>query len=77
VRVVVLDLFGVDVDVHVLGASLDPATCVERNDKIVDRTLAAGTHHLVLDTWVSSSVPLTGEYLLVVVRCEAGDPDCL
>ncbi len=72
VRALVLDLEGVDVDLHVLD---DAGGCVARGDRLVEGTLAAGTWTLVVDTW-SADAPLPGEFLLVVVECDAGDPAC-
>ena len=72
VRVVVLDREGVDVDAHVL---LD-GTCVERADRVVDRTIRAGELRIVVDTFAGGSGPQPGAYTLVVQPCEAGDPDC-
>jgi len=72
VRVVVLDLGAVDVDAHVLTGG----TCVERDDRIVDRTLPAGEHRIVVDTFVSGGVERAGPYTMVVLPCEPGDPDC-
>ncbi len=76
-RMIVLDRGDVDVDLHLLGASADPAGCLDRADRILETTLDAGTYHLVVDTYVpSDGIPRAGEYLLVVLPCEAGDPDC-
>jgi hypothetical protein len=76
-RVVVLDRGAVDVDLHLLGAAPDPGTCVARHDRILERTVPAGTHHVVVDTYVpADGVPRAGAYLLVILECEADDPDC-
>jgi hypothetical protein len=75
-RMAVLDGAGVDIDLHLLGATPSPSTCLARHDRMIERTLPAGTYHLVLDTFVSAGKPLAGAYLLVVVRCEPQDPDC-
>jgi hypothetical protein len=75
-RVIVLDRGNVDVDVHLLGASLDGASCIARNDRILERVIPAGIHHIAVDTYVSNGIEHSGEYLLVVVACEPGDPDC-
>jgi hypothetical protein len=58
----------VDVDVHVL---VDGA-CVERADRLVDRTLPAGDHLVVVDTFGAAA----GAYALVIQPCEPGDPAC-
>jgi len=72
VRVVVLDRGPVDVDVHLLSGG----TCVERADRLIDRTVAAGDHRIVVDTFVTGGGELAGAYTLVVLACEPGDPDC-
>ncbi len=75
-RLMVLDRSAVDVDVHLLSGGLTGAACVERNDRVVDRVVPAGTHHVVVDTFVTSAGEQVGDYLLVVVPCEPGDADC-
>jgi hypothetical protein len=72
VRVVALDREGVDVDVHVLVDGV----CVERGDRLVDRTVPAGELRIVVDTFVGASGEQPGAYTLVVQPCEAADPDC-
>ena len=72
VRVVVLDRDDVDVDVHVLVGD----ACVERDNRVVDRSLPAGDVRIVVDTFVGTSGEAPGAYTLVVQPCEAGDPDC-
>lgn len=71
-RAVVLDRPDVDVDLHVL----DAGGCVERADRVLDRTVPAGVHHVVVDTFVSGGVEQAGAYTLVLVACEPGDPAC-
>ncbi len=61
-RVVVLDREGVDVDVHVLTGD----ACVERDDRLLDRTLPAGDHVIVVDSFVSSASAQAGAYTLVL-----------
>jgi hypothetical protein len=76
-RVVVLDREGVDVDVHVLDDTGDPAGgCIARDDRIVELPLQAGTWHVVVDTWSDAGGPLAGAYLLLVVECDPGDDAC-
>jgi hypothetical protein len=75
IRAMVLDLEGVDVDLHLLDAGGDPEGCLARGDRVVEGTLEAGTYHVVVDTW-SSGRPLPGEFLLVVVECDADDTAC-
>ncbi len=71
-RVVALDREGVDVDVHVLTGD----ACLERNDRLVDRTLVAGDHIVVVDSFVSSAGAQAGVYTLVLQPCAAADPGC-
>jgi hypothetical protein len=71
-RILVLDRGDVDVDVHLLTGGV----CVERNDRVIDRTLPAGDHLIVVDSYVAASGEKAGGYSLVVLRCEAGDPAC-
>ncbi|MFH1462976.1 MAG: SGNH/GDSL hydrolase family protein [Pseudomonadota bacterium] len=70
VRLLVFDRGDVDIDLHVLGATVDQSTCVDRDDSDLELTLEAGTWHVVLDTYVASAEERAGEYLLVMV--EAG-----
>jgi hypothetical protein len=76
VRMAVFDGAGVDVDIHLLGAKPTGDDCIDRDDRIIERTLPAGVSHVVVDTFTSSAGPQSGEYSLVVVACEPGDPDC-
>lgn len=76
VRIVVLDRVGADVDVHLLGDAVDGEGCIARDDTAIATTLAPGPAHVVVDTWSDGARPLAGPYLLVVVPCDAGDPDC-
>jgi hypothetical protein len=75
IRALVLDLEGVDVDVHLLEAGGGPDGCIARGDRVVEGTLDAGAYDLVVDTW-SSGVPFPGEFLLVVAECDPGDTAC-
>jgi hypothetical protein len=76
VRIFVLDRSGVDIDVHLLDSSATAAGCIERDDRIIERSLPAGVYHLAIDSFVSSGAAKEGPYQLVMVACEAGDPDC-
>jgi len=71
-RILVLDGGGVDIDLHLLNTS---GECVERNDKIIQGTFAAGDYALSLDTYVSGG-PRSGAYQVVLLECEANDADC-
>ena len=73
-QAMLLDLGEVDVDLHLLGD--DGASCVERADRLADRTLPAGAHRVVVDSFVSGGVEHAGAYTLVLIACEPGDPDC-
>jgi GDSL-like Lipase/Acylhydrolase family len=63
VRIVVLDRGAVDVDVHVITNG----ACAERDDRIIDRTLPAGEHLIVVDSFVSGGVEKSGTYSLLVL----------
>jgi hypothetical protein len=75
IRAMVLDLEGVDADLHLLAAGGDPDGCLARGDRMVEATLPPGTWDLVVDTW-SAEAPLPGAFLLVVVECDADDSAC-
>ncbi|MBC8070310.1 MAG: hypothetical protein IAG13_18400, partial [Deltaproteobacteria bacterium] len=75
VRVLVLDREGVDVDVHVLGGDAADS-CVARDDTAIATTLGAGTWRIVVDSWSDGATAYPGGYLLAVVPCDVGDPDC-
>lgn len=77
VRIMVFDSAGVDIDLHLLGASGDPMTCSARDDKTIETTLEAGDYTLVLDTFVSrANGPQPGPYTMIVVACAPGDSSC-
>ena len=71
-RILVFDRGTVDVDLHLLTND----ACVARNDRLIERTQPQGEHRIVVDTFVSGGTEHAGEYLLVVVPCEAGDTSC-
>ena len=64
VRLNVFDRGETDIDLHVLSA-LDEGACVARAHREVELALAAGTHWVVLDTFVGSR-EFAGEYLLTI-----------
>lgn len=76
IRVMLFDRTGVDVDLHLLGAEKTGAACIERDDRIIERTLEPGSYTLVVDSFVSSGQVLSGDYLLVVTRCDPADTGC-
>ena len=76
VRIALLDGAGVDVDLHLLGEQPSPQACFARADRMIERTLQAGTYHVVVDTFTSGGSAAAGAYLLVVMACEPGDADC-
>lgn len=73
VRFAAMDLASTDVDVHLLGSD---ASCIERGDTFVERTLGRGDYLVAVDTYVSSSRVNSGEYVFVAIECEEGDPRC-
>ena len=67
VRAMVMDQGDVDVDLHLLGAGPEAASCVARHDRFLEVTLQPGTHHFVVDTFVSSSKgERSGDFLFVL-----------
>ncbi len=80
IRAFVLDRAGVDVDIQLLA--IDPLlgvgedTCLERDDTLVQTTLAAGSYAIVVDTYVAGGIEQAGPYTLVVHECRVDDPDC-
>ena len=76
IRAVVLDMEGVDIDVHLLDERTTGEGCIERGHHFVEDTLDPGTYHFVLDTWVDDGVPLAGRVLFVLVECAPGDSSC-
>ena len=76
-RMMVFDSPSVDVDLHLLDAQGDPTRCVARHDRVITRTLPAGEHTIVVDTFVSRTQgPRQGPYTLLILACEPGDPSC-
>jgi hypothetical protein len=67
-RFLVFDRGQVDIDLHVLGATVDDSDCQGRDDSDLELTLDSGTWHLVLDTYVSGGQELSGEFLVVVIE---------
>ena len=56
----------VDVDVHLLG-SIDPSSCIGRNNSALSLQVAAGTYYVTTDTWVNASgAELAGPYQLAI-----------
>jgi len=76
-RIAVLDREGVDVDIFLISGSPGSTGCIAASDGVLDTTLAAGTYHVAVDTYVAAGVPQGGSYLLAVLECEDGDTDCL
>lgn len=68
-RAAVFDRGEVDVDLHLLSGSLDGGRCVARGDGSLRVSLSAGTHYLVVDSFVDAGGRAhSGEYLLVVTK---------
>ncbi len=63
-----------DIDIHLLQGS----SCVARHDRMIEGTFGPGAYTIVADTFVSGAgVAQSGNFSLVIVTCEPGDPDCL
>jgi len=76
-RAIVLDLEGIDIDIHLLDDTASEDGCILRDHHLVQATLEPGTYHLALDSWVDEGGDvLDGEYTLVVTMCHADDPEC-
>lgn len=75
-RAVVLDMEGVDIDLHLVDESASAEGCLARGHHFVQETLAPGIYHFVLDSWVSDGTPLAGEVLFVLVECADDDSAC-
>ncbi len=73
-RAFVLDLEGVDIDIHLLDETATEEGCLHRDHHYVEATLDPGVYHLALDSWTDGGSPLSGEYLLVVSPCHPDDP---
>ncbi len=76
VRAIVLDLEGVDIDIHLLDDTATEEGCLMRDHHLVETTLDPGTYHLALDSWVDGTDVLSGEYMLVVTTCHPDDTAC-
>jgi GDSL-like Lipase/Acylhydrolase family len=76
IRAAVLDMEGVDIDVHLVDEAADGDGCIERGDHFVEETLEPGTYHFALDSWVSNGTPLAGEVLFVLLECADDDSAC-
>lgn len=72
-RAFVLDLDGVDIDIHLLDDTASEDGCLQRDHHYVEATLEPGTYYLALDSWVDEGTPQSGEYLLVVSPCHPDD----
>ena len=67
VRAMVVSATGADLDVHVLSGGNTGLDCVERNHLQIVRELPAGTHRIIIDTFVSAGTELSGEYILAIL----------
>ena len=48
------------------------------NGTLLETTLDPGTYYLSVDTWVDGQgIEQGGDYTFVILRCDAGDPDCM
>ena len=74
-RAMVFDRAGTDVDIHLLATPSGEA-CLARDDRMIQGTFGPGALTFALDTFVASGAELSGPYVLVVLACDAEDPDC-
>lgn len=70
VRAMVIDRGATDVDIHLLGDEVTTEGCIARGHNELVRNLAAGTYHLVVDSFTSGSSERSGRYLLAVMEQE-------
>lgn len=68
IRAMVVDAPQTDVDLHIVGEAVDGSGCIARHDRLLEVTLDAGVHHIAVDTFVSSGVPRSGGYLLMITE---------
>lgn len=66
VTATVVDRGDTDVDVHILDGALDAAACVARDDRTAAADLGAGTHYVVVDTYVAGGVERAGEFAVTI-----------
>jgi len=77
VRIMVLDRGDVDVDIHLLSGGPGGDGCIDRDHRIIERTLLPGTYYISVDSFVNSDgVAQSGEFSLVVVKCADSDTRC-
>jgi hypothetical protein len=77
IRALVFDRDSVDIDLHLLGESANENSCLERDHQVIQATLAPGTYHFSLDTFVSvDGKENAGEYLFVILECHPDDSSC-
>ena len=75
-RIAVLDRTEVDVDAHfLLGDAAED--CQIRHDRVISTLAPGGEARIVVDSFVTGDQELAGRYLLVVLPCEVGDPQCI
>ena len=75
-RALVIDQGEVDIDLHLLDETASVQGCLARHDRLWEGTLGPGAYHFSLDTYVSSGVSRSGEYLFVLVACDPDDGAC-
>ena len=68
IRALVFDRGTVDIDIHLLGATISGQSCIKRAHQQLTATLQPGTYHFALDTFTKGGVPLAGEYIFVVLK---------
>lgn len=76
IRAMLFDRSGVDVDLHLLSGGMTGAACKARHDRLIERTLQPGTHTFVVDSFVSAGKPLSGQFMLAIMRCDPSDTAC-
>jgi hypothetical protein len=62
-----------DVSVELFGDTLAPARCLRADATMIEKTLAAGDYHIVVDSHAGVQSPYA---ILTIDDCLAGDPAC-
>lgn len=71
------ELQEVDIDIHLLDETASAEGCVERDNRLIERTLDPGVWYFSLDSWVNSAAEVrSGRYLFVILECSPDDVAC-
>ena len=76
VKIFVVSADNADVDLHVLKEGTGADKCFRRSNIYMQGYLDAGTYYIVIDTYGKTGETEPGQYLMGIVNCESGDPNC-